>query len=206
MAFTLDLINNTLALVGERPITTSTGSLGGIVRQALTTALYKVVQETRAQTFEQFLTFTATNDDYLVPIGSIPPTVAQFNKLQYRVVGDNRILTLKHQPLELLPYDRSYTIVGANVYLSPMFNRPITLFASVLNVPSLPADAVDSPVPDYLAGCVIHTAASILCLSYLDDPNASSLHRNIAAELIGIARLQFGSTRGREFNMGGWVV
>ena len=204
--FTLELCNQTLALVGERPLTTTTGSLGGIVRQALTTALFKVVQETRAQTFEQFLTFTATNDDYLVPIGNIPLTVAQFNKLQYRVVGDNKILTVKHQPLEILPYDLSYSIVGANVYLSPMFKRPVTLFASVLNVPSLPADAVDSPIPDYLAGCIMHTAASILCMSYLDDGNAAALHRNVAAELIGTARLQFGATRGREFNMGGWVV
>lgn len=204
--FTLDLCNQTLALIGERPLTTTTGSLGGIVRQALTTALFKVVQETRAATFEQFLTFTATNADYLVPVGTIPPTVAQFNKLQYRITGDNRIYTIKSQPLEFLSYEPSYTIVGANLYLSPTFNRPITLFASVLNVPEIPADGVVSPLPDYLVGAVTHTAAAILCQSYLDDGNAAALHKNMAGELVGIIRLQYGATRGKSFNMGGWNV
>lgn len=203
---TLDLCNNVLALIGERPLTTTVGSLGGIVRQALTTAVYKVVEETRAQTFEQFLTFTATNDDYLVPIGSLPATVVQFNKLQFRVTGSNRICTLKHQPLELLACELSFTIVGINLYLTPMLKRPITLFASVLNVPDLPADGVVSPLPDYIVGAVSHTAASILSMSYLDDANAAALHRNTAAELVGIIRLQYGATRGKSFNIGGTVV
>lgn len=203
MASTLELINQTLALIGERPLSTSTGSLGGICRSALTTALYQVVQSTRASVFEQFLTFTATNADYLVPIGVIPPTVAQIYKVQYRTTGYNDIYTLEKQRIEQLPYSYAYALVGANVYLSPLFARPITLFATVLNVPVLPADDVLSPIPDFLVGAIVHTAASILSLSYLDDGNAAALHRNQAQELTGLARLQFGVTRGREFNMGG---
>lgn len=206
MAATLDLVNQTLALIGERALSTSTGSLGGMVRSALTTAIYKVVQETRASVFEQFLTFTATNADYLVPIGQIPSSVAQIYKVQYRTTGFNDIFTLEQQKLEQLPYNYSYALVGSSVYLSPLFARPITLFASVLNVPSLPADDVASPIPDFLVGAIVHSAASILSLSYLDDGNAAALHRNQAQELTGIARLQYGVTRAREFNMGGLNV
>lgn len=204
MPSTLDLYNQTLALIGERPLTTSVGSLGGMVKNAITTALYKVIGETRASTFEQFLTFTGTNDDYLVPIGVVPPTVVQFNKVQYRATGQNTLVTVKHQPLDLLSFTFGYSIVGANLYLSPMYKRPITLFASALVVPSLPADDQPSPVPDYLVGAIVHTAAAILCISYLDDGNAAALQRNLAQELIGLNRLQFGATRGKSFNIGGW--
>lgn len=203
MASTLELINRTLSLIGERPITTSTGSLGALTRNALTTAIYGVVQSTRASSFEQWLTFTATNDDFLVPAGVLPPTVAQVNKVSYRVTGSNRILVIKEQPLELLPHMLSYSVVGSNLFVSPMFARPVTLFASVLNVPELPADDVNSPIPEFIAGAVAHTAASILCLSYLDDPNAASLQRSIANELTVQTRLQYGQTRGKNFNIGG---
>jgi hypothetical protein len=206
MAFTLDLINQTLALIGERALATSTGSLGGMVRNALTTALYTVVQQTRASVFEQLLSFTATNTDFLVPIGSIPPNAVQFRKLTFRQTAAGALVVIKEQPLEQLPYTPSYSVVGDKIYLSPQFARPITLFAQALVVPSLPSDDTVSPIPDYLAGAVAHTAAAILCISYLDDGNAASLHRNTAQELIAIARLNSGIGKAREFNIGGVSV
>jgi hypothetical protein len=199
---TLELVNNTLSLIGERPIASSTGSLGGITRSALTTAFYSVIQQTRASAFEQILTYTATNPDYLVPIGALPDTVVQLNKMYY--TDDNsRVFELKSQRLELLQFfPTSYTLIGNNIYLTNSFNRPVDIFASVLNVPDLTADGVDSGLPKYLIAPVSHLAASILAVSYLDDANVASVHRNMAEELIILVRGQLGRTRARSFNIG----
>lgn len=199
---TLELVNNTLSLIGERPIASSTGSLGGSTRSALTTAFYSVIQQTRASAFEQILTYTATNPDYLVPIGALPDTVVQLNKMYY--TDDNsRVFELKSQRLELLQFfPTSYTLIGNNIYLTNSFNRPVDIFASVLNVPDLTADGVDSGLPKYLIAPVSHLAASILAVSYLDDANVASIHRNMAEELIVLVRGQLGRTRARSFNIG----
>jgi hypothetical protein len=204
MPNTLDLINNVCSLIGERPLASSTGSLGGIVRSALNNALYTVAQNTRSAEFEKFITFNATNSDYTVPIGTLPSSVVKVREVSFRTAAPNvQIYKLSEQDLDLLPYWRSYTIIGNNVYLSPMINRPVIIYLLTTNVPTLNADGDALPFSDALVGAVSHTAAAILCVSYIDDPNAAALHSRISNDLIVTARNNTGVGRGRKFNMGG---
>ena len=56
-------------------------------------------------------------------------------------------------------------------------------------------------VPNQVAYATAHVAASILCLSYLDNPNAASVQRNLAQTLIDKLTKQQGIGRSKTFNL-----
>jgi hypothetical protein len=203
----LEIINNVCSLIGERPIASSTGSLGTIVRSAINTAIQTVADETRASSFEKLITFTATNNDYLVPIGVIPSSVSRIREVSIRTDAPNQLVVrLESQSLSLLPYYYSYTVIGDNLYLSPSIARPVVVYALSTDVPTLPSDDTVLPFSNSLLPAISHSAAAILCISYLDDANAASLQQRLASDLITRARNNKGVGRARTFNMGGAVV
>ena len=199
---TIDLINDTLALIGESALVTSTGSLGKLTRSVLQNAIYKVVQECRPSFFEQLLTFTATNVDPNVPIGQLPDNVSEV----YNVFFINGYAPTKIQSTSYNYLSRglalSYCVIGRSVYLGSGFARPAIVNMHVLNVPTLPpADDVNCGIPDACLAAVKHTAAAILCSSYLDDANAASVQRNIAQEMGNVLRSSYGINRGRTYSL-----
>lgn len=199
---TLNLINSVLHHIGEQSLATSAGTLGSLARTAIQSALTKVVQETRASFFEQVYTITATNDDYTVPAGQLSTQIAQV----YDVVWnhDSNIIRMMEQPFERLDVLFGYSIIGNNLYVTRLLNRPIDLQIRALVIPFLPeADDVDSGIPVALQPAVIHQAASILLVTYMDDANAAAIQQRMADTLIATARGQLGITRGRQFNMAG---
>lgn len=205
---TLQLINSTLALIGEQALLSSTGTLGDLVRDAVNTALVNVAQETRANTFETTIQGTASNNDYLVPVLTLPANVLQVFTVSLRVstgtsFGDN-LIQLDYLPLESLTVEPAYSISGANLYLSPTIARPASLFIRALQAFTLPTnDNTDSGLPDVVIPSVQHIAASILALSYLDDSNQAAVQQKIATSLLDKLKAQYGNFRAKSFNVSG---
>jgi len=199
------MFNYVLSLIGEQPLLSSAGNLGQLVRNSLYTSTLAVVQSSRASFFEQFVTGTATNDDYLVPAMVVPTDVIQVLDVLYADPYVN-LVPLSRQ--ELVNFNRSYPdytydIVGSNLYISPRIPRPANIRLRALVVPSIPtADDTLVSIPKPALPAVAHGAASILCLSYVDDGNAAAQHERLADELTMALRQQYGITRGRTFNIG----
>lgn len=204
----LQIVNSVLSLVGESQLLSTTGTLGTLVVNSLNTAIVNVVLETRSQVFESLLTGTVTDEDYLVSALSIPASVVQVFSVHLRIptgasTGDT-LFQIENQPIENLPNTPSYSVVGSNLFVSPMLKRPFDLRVHVLTIPTLPTpDAADSGLTDVVIPAVEHTAASILALSYLDDANQASIQQNIADRLVNKLKLNYGTVRGRTYNMGG---
>lgn len=200
---TIDLINDTLALIGESPLTTSTGSLGKLTRSVLQTAIFRVIQETRPSFFELMMTATASNEDPFVPAIVLPDNVSEVYSVYF--ISNSLVTKLQSNSFAFITRGLSlgYCVVGRDVYIGSGFARPADFRLHVLNVPSLPpADDVDSGIPDAAVGAIKHTAASILCSSYLDDANASAVQRNIAQELMNVLRFSYGiASRGRTYSL-----
>lgn len=200
---TLEFVNYVLSLIGEQPLLSTAGNLGQLVRNAIYSSTLSIVQTTRASFFEQFITGTATNVDYLVPALVLPEETIQV--LEVAIVdisGD--VITLQQLPHSQMLYYPAYTydIVGNKLYLSKTVDRPINIRVRALVLPTVPT-ADDAPVgiPKPIQPAIAHGAASILCLTYVDDSNAAAQHKNIADEMSLMLRQQFGITRGRVFNM-----
>lgn len=203
----LQLVNSTLALLGESALLNTSGTLGQLVVTALNSALVKVVQETRASVFEQVLTGNVTSEDYLVSSLTLPDNTIQvfsvFLRISTGVSTGDKLIPLEYSNLEELQEAPRYSVIGRELFVSPMIARPFTLRVHVLTLPQLPSsDGVDSGVPDIVLPAVRHAAASILYASYLDDANGSAIQRNLATELIEKLRNQYGNFRAKSFNMG----
>jgi hypothetical protein len=204
---TIELINSVLSHIGEQKLTTSTGSIGQLVRSIITTAIYKVVQETRYQSFDVMLTFTGTDENYLVPVGELPANVVQVYSVYYiantnAIYGDI-LVRLNEYRLHHLNTVLGYALVGSNIHVSSHLAKPVDIRVRALVAPTLPvSDEAETSIPDALIPAIVHTAASILCVSYLDDPNAAAVQNRIASELIANARNHFGAGRGRMLNLG----
>lgn len=206
---TIELINQVLALVGEQPLASSAGTLGQLTRSVIDTALQAVTQSVRPQTFERIYALTTTNNDYTVPVGAVPSNIIQIYNCFWRqgLVSPYKFVRLDTQPYEVLDQRIGYTIIGNSLFVSPLINRsdeyPLTIHLHTLTAPVLPtADDEDAGIPQPLLSAVKHQAAAIMLLSYVDDPNAASMHENIANQFKEMLRLQYGISRNREFNIG----
>jgi hypothetical protein len=204
---TIELINSLLSHIGEQKLTTSTGSIGQLVRSILTTAIYKVVQETRYQSFDVMLTFTGTDENYLVPVGELPANVVQVYSVYYvastnTIYGDT-LARLNEYRLHHLNTVLGYALVGSSLHVSTRLAKPVDIRVHALVAPTLPvSDEADSGLPDAIIPAIVHTAAAILCVTYLDDPNAAAIQTRIAGELTNNIRNQYGAGRGRMLNLG----
>jgi hypothetical protein len=204
---TIELINSVLSHIGEQKLTTSTGSIGQLVRSIITTAIYKVVQETRCQTFDVMLTYTATSENYQVPIGQLPLNVIQVYSVYYvantnTIYGDT-LARLNEYRLHHLNTVLGYALVGSNIHVSSHLAKPVDIRVHALVAPTLPvSDEADSGLPDAIIPAIVHTAAAILCVTYLDDPNAAAIQTRIAGELTNNIRNHYGAGRGRMLSLG----
>lgn len=206
----LQLVNSTLALLGETSLTSTANAIGALVLTALNSALVMVAQQSRAGIFEKAVGVTVTNPDYLVSAYTIPDNALQVFSVLLRVstgvTGGDKLIPLKYVGLEELDEYYSYSIVGRDLYLSSTLARPCTIGVYILELPQLPANDGDtSGIPDVVLPAVRHTAASILYASYLDDANGSAVQRRIAEDFIEKLRTQYGLLRGKSFNMGSSV-
>lgn len=201
---TLDFINYVLSLIGEQPLYTSAGNLGQLVRNSIYTSMLGVVQTSRASMFEQYLTATVVNLDSNVPAYTIPDDLVQLLNVSFVDATLTKGLLVSISRKEVISNNAGYyyEVVGNSLYLSQAIDRPVQLKLRALVVPTLPT-ADDAPIalPKPVLPAIAHGAASILCLSYVDDANASSMHKRMADEATNMLRQQFGITRGRAFNM-----
>lgn len=204
----LQLVNSVLALVGENQLLSTTGNLGTLVVDTINTSIANIVQETRSQVFESTLAANVTSPDYLTSALTLPDNTAQVYSVLLRVstglASGDKLFSLDYLPLEDTPTEPSYSVVGKQLFVSPMVARPFTLRVHTLTIPVLPInDGDDSGLPDIVIPAVQHAAAAILALSYLDDANQASLHRNVAEQLIAKLKQQYGNNRARTYNVGG---
>jgi len=205
----LQLTNAVLALIGEQSLLSSTsGSLAAIATDAINTAITNVAQETRANIFETTLQTNVTDTNYLDAAYVLPASVLQVYTVSLRQsigssYGDN-LIQLEFQPLESLPSVPSYCVVGSNLFVSPTIARPCSLYIRALQGTQLPGvDGTDSGLPDLVIPAVQHTAASILALSYLDDPDQAAIQQKIAQALLDKLKSQTGVARAKAFNITG---
>lgn len=200
---TLDFVNYVLSLIGEQPLLSTAGNLGQLVRNSIYSSTLSIVQATRASFFEQFITGTTTNLDPLVPALVLPEETVQV--LEVAIVdASGDFITIHRLELSQMSYYPAYTydIIGSNLYLSKSVDRPAQVKVRALVLPTLPtADDAPVSIPKPLQPAIAHSAASILCLSYIDDGNAAAQHKRIADEMTLMLRQQFGITKGRTFNM-----
>lgn len=204
----LQLINSVLQLVGENQLLDSSGNLGQLVADTINTAIVNIAGETRANVFEQVLAQNVTSPDYLVSALTLPANTLQVYSVLLRIStglsSGDKLIPLEYLPLESIPIEPSYSVVGSELFVSPMIARPFTLRVHVIASTSLPSsDSADSGLPDVVIPVVQHAAAAILALSYLDDSNQAAVHRNIAEQLSEKLRKQYGSNRAKTFNIGG---
>lgn len=194
---TIDFLNSILALIGERSLTSSSGSLGTLVRSMTEAALLKVVQETRANFFQQRITMTATFADYTIAAGNIPTDVIQiYDCFLFDPTAYPTMQRMSKHPFSALTFNLGYAIEGDKVYISPAFVRPTTLVMNALVLPIIPADGALLGLPTAVVPAIRHTAAAMMLVSYLDDSNAASIQQNIADSMIVNLRSHFG--KGRE--------
>ena len=194
---TIDFLNSILALIGERSLTSSSGSLGSLVRAMTEAALLKVVQETRANVFQQRISMTATFDDYTIAVGSIPTDVIQiYDCFLSDTNAYPKMQRMPKQSFANLTWRLGYAIEGNQLFISPHFVRPLTLVLSALVLPFLAADGAELTIPTAFIPAIRHTAAALMLVSYVDDSNAASIQQNIADTMITNLRNQYG--KGRE--------
>jgi len=201
---TLEFYNYVLSLIGEQPMLSSDGDLGSLLANSVYSSTLAIVQSSRATFFERMFTATATNNDYLVPAFSLPNELVQLYSM-WLVTPQSDLIEMHRQPLQSLTYGNhyfSYDIIGNDVYFSRNVVRPTDVKLRGLFVPNTKiADDVVSPIPQPAIPAVAHGAASIMCLSYVDDANAAASHKKISDELTLLLRQQYGASRGRNFNL-----
>lgn len=180
------------------------GNLGQLTRNSIYTSTLAVVQSSRASFFESIVTGTATNADYMVPALVLPTDVVQLLDVSVADVN-GRLQPLRCQELHELANGYpvySYALVGSSLYLNLFLERPINIQVRALLVPTVPtADDALIGLPKPVQPAIAHGAASLLCLSYVDDANAAAQHKRTADELTLMLRQQFGITRGRSYSM-----
>lgn len=203
----LEFCNQVLALCGEQPLATTAGNIGALLRSCIQTSLYHVAQQTRAACFEQMLMFTATNDDFQVSIGQLPDDLVQITYTWLDTSADYvPLIPLHYREYHELGYgapEYTYSTVGKDVFLNGRIARPAFVRMRGLVAPVLPtADDSELTIPSVVLQAVAHNAAAIFLVSYIDDANAAAVQQRIADTLIGNVRVQYGQTRGKQYNIG----
>ena len=201
----LSFVNHVLSLVGENQLTTTDNQLGRLVVNVINTAIASVAQETRHNAFETLLTATITETDYLLPGYTIPTNVLQILDVTVRVSVDgfgDVIDSLCFVPFHLLDSDTGYSIINGSLYISKCVARPLTCILHTINTQTLPAnDSTTLTLPDQVLYAVAHVAAGILCVSYLDNPNAAAIQNNLAETLQDKIKKQQGIGRGKTYSL-----
>lgn len=201
---TLEFYNYVLSLIGEQPLLSSEGDLGSLLANSVYSSTLAVVQSSRATFFERLYTATATNSDYLVPAFTLPNELVQLYEM-WLVDSQSNLLLMHRQPFDRLNYGNhyfSFDTIGNDVYFSNNIVRPATVKLRALFAPNTKiADDLAFPVPQPAQPAIAHGAASIMCLSYVDDGNAAASHKKISDELTAMLRQQYGVNRGKTFNM-----
>jgi hypothetical protein len=198
VASLLTHINNTLRLVGEQPLLSSSGNLGDLCKQALDEALYVVAAEVRHTSFVQLTTFTVANTDYLQPAFTLPSRCVQVLALYYQTPNTTptRLTKLKQAPLQTLLSSYSYSIVGSQVFVGNVLTRPFDLRLKSVVAPALPALDTDLLTLDSEVVPVLETvAASLLSSSYLDDSAVTGTLTRRAQDSVARLRNRAGLTR-----------
>jgi hypothetical protein len=198
VATLLTHINNTLRLIGEQPLLSSSGNLGDLTKQALDEALLTVVQETRHSSFVSLTSFVASNANYLQPAFALPGRCVQLLTLYYQVpdTSPQRLVKLVPGALETLATNHRFLVVGSQVYVGNVLERPCSLTLKALVAPALPTlDTDNLAVESEVALVVEAVAAALLAYSYLDDgAQANTLERR-AQEAVVRLRTRAGLTR-----------
>lgn len=197
MTTKLELVNRTLHLCGEQSLANSNGTLGSITKGCIQSALQQVVQMSRSKQFEMIQTFTVTNSDWTVNESNLSSNTLQIMRVRY-FDGINWY-PLSQQEYDGLPWNIGYSIVSGNIYVSPLLARPQKIDVLTIVVPQLSGFGDNDTLPfgDLIVPSVIHTAASILLLSYLDDANSAAAQQKIAESFISYLKQQTGMTYGR---------
>jgi hypothetical protein len=188
MSTLLTHVNNTLALIGEQPLSDTTGNLGTLAKRCLQSALYTLVAETRHTSFLSQTTFTVTNTDHTLPAFTLPALCIQLKSIYWRsdAPAPYRVIKLYPASYDTLDRNWSYCIVGSQVFVGYSMPRPFTAVLEAYVAPSLEG-AVDSfavVIPQETEIALEATAAALLGSSYLDDLAAQgSLQRRAEAEI-----------------------
>ena len=174
----LQLINNILRSIGEQPLQNSDGNLGTLAKQAIQSAIFTVVSQTRHSSFMVDLTTNVIEENSLLPAFSLPSECIQISNLFY-VDTTNEPAALVKLPVlrrEQLTYKQGYCIAGTNVYLSHLYKRPFITILEYYKAPLVEgeADNYNITIAPEVLKAIETTAAAWLSLSYLDDMNQQS--------------------------------
>lgn len=199
MATLLTHVNNTLALIGEQPLTSSVGNLGTLTKRCLQSAIYTVVAETRHTGFLSQTLFTVTNADFTVAAFTLPSLCIQLKNIYWRSVYSTPYQLIKLMPssFDNLDNNWAYTIVGNQVYIGYRLPRPFTAILEAYLAPSIDgvADSFNLIVPQETEIAIEAVAAGLLASSYIDDlATQASLTRRAETEVMQL-RKRAGSMR-----------
>lgn len=188
MATLLTHVNNTLALIGEQPLSSTVGNLGTLTKRCLQSALYTLVAETRHTGFLSQTQFTVSNADFTVAAFTLPSLCIQLKNIYWRSV-----YSTPYQIIKLLPstYDKldnnwAYAIIGNQVFIGYKLTRPFTAILEAYTAPSIDgvADSFAVIVPQETEIALEAVAAGLLASSYIDDlATQASLQRRAQSEV-----------------------
>lgn len=182
MATLLEMVNIGLRLVGQQEILNTNSTLGTLAKTTLQTAVDVVISETRHASTQTFTDTTVTQTDYSQPGTTVPIRCLQVIQVFGRQ-GTNNWIELQHSDFEHLAVRTAhYNIIGNNIYFSKAIERPFTvrvLGITGVDILSL-ADGAQVTVSVELEPAIWYTMASLLAVSFVDDPNNASMHGRMA--------------------------
>lgn len=182
MATVLETINYSLRLVGQQEILNTNSTLGTLCRSLLQSATDTVIMETRHQSTLQFVDSTVSVTDYSLPGAVLPTRMYQLLQVFARQ-GTNDWKELTHTDFESLAFKTAHFHVNNNsIFFSKAISRPFTVrLSGVVGIDTLSlTDASIYPLAPELEPAVWHTLASLLAVSFVDDPNASAIQARAA--------------------------
>jgi hypothetical protein len=160
-------------MIGEQPLDDTTGNLGTLARQAIQSATYTVVSQTRHSSFLTSLAFNVVEGDYLLSSFSLPERCMQISNLFYRNSTTDPVSLVKLQPRrrDELAYRIGYCIIGTDVFMGHELERPFDVILEYYAAPNLEdlTDAATIPIVQEVTKAIEITAAAWLSLAYLDD-------------------------------------
>lgn len=160
-------------MIGEQPLDDTTGNLGTLARQAIQSATYTVVSQTRHSSFLTSTSFNVVQGDYLLSSFELPARCMQISNVFYRNNLTDPVTLTKLQPRrrEELAYKIGYAIIGNSVFMGYELERPFDVVLEYYNAPNLESlgDADVVPVAEEVTKAIEITAAAWLSLAYLDD-------------------------------------
>ena len=182
MSTVLETINYGLRLIGQQELLNTNSTLGTLCKAMLQSATDTVIMETRHQSTLQFFDSTVTEVDYSLPGVVYPPRMYQLIQVFARQ-GTNDWKELVHCDFESLAYRKAhFNVTNNSIFFSKPISRPFTVrLCGVTGVDTIGlADAANYPLAPELEPAVWHTLASLLAVSFVDDPNASAIQSRAA--------------------------